>query len=137
EDRGTFRAYVGTQSDKFVEAVDGMNELLNDLPKSEKAVENSKTSLKKQLATQRISGMNIIYNYLSAQKLGNSEDLRKKTYEEVPKLECEDLQKFHEDEIKDQTYFYTIVAGKGRLDEGKLKEMGEVKRLSLEEIFGY
>src|SRR5699024_6581819 len=53
EDRGTFRAYVGTQSDKFVEAVDGMNELLNDLPKSEKAVENSKTSLKKQLATQR------------------------------------------------------------------------------------
>src|SRR5690606_8839737 len=35
--RTTFMAYVGTQSDKFISAVDAMNELLTQLPKSEEA----------------------------------------------------------------------------------------------------
>lgn len=137
DERSIFMAYVGTQSDKFPEAVDGMNELLNELPKSSKAVENAKESLRKRYASNRISGMGVLFNYLSAQKLGRDYDVRKLIYDKIPEMDFEKLEKFHAEEIKGQTYAYCIVAGEGNLDQHKLRELGEVKRLSLEEIFGY
>lgn len=35
DERYTMQAYIQTQADKFKEAVEGMNELLNELPESE------------------------------------------------------------------------------------------------------
>lgn len=137
KDRNSFMAYVGTQNDKFGDAVDGMNELLNDLPESSKAVENAKKSLRKKLATQRITGRSVLYNYLDAQRMGRDFDIRKNVYRDIEKMDYSDLDTFFRNEIKDKTFTYCIVAGEGKLDQNKLSTLGDVKLLSLEEIFGY
>lgn len=137
EDKTTFMAYVGAQSDKFGDAVDGMNELLTELPESSKSVENSIKGLRKKLATQRISGQGVIYNYLNAQKMGRDYDIRKKVYKEVENMDFSDLNNFFTEEIKEKKYTYCIVAGEGKLDQNKLNEMGKIKTLDLEKIFGY
>lgn len=137
DDRTSFMAYVGTQSDKFGEAVDAMNELLTELPESSKSVENSITGLRKKLATQRITGQSVIYNYLDAQKMGRDFDIRKNIFNDSEKMTYADLNNFFLEEIKGKPYTYCIVAGEGKLDQAKLNELGKVKTLSLEEIFGY
>lgn len=135
--RTTFRAYVGTQSDKFQDAVDGMNDLINQLPESEKAIEVAKEGLQKKLATERITEDDILFSYLNAQKMGRDFDIRKNIYESIPQMSFKNLKEFHTIEIAQKPYTYCILSGEGKIDEQSLKKIGDVKVLSLEEIFGY
>lgn len=135
--RTSFFAYVGTQADKFSEAVDGMNELLTELPKSDKAVENAKRNQIKTIASERIIGMDILNSYLSAKRMGRDYDIRKHIYNKTGDFMFEDLQTFHKNEISGKPYTYCIVADEGKLNSSKLKALGTVKTLKLEEIFGY
>lgn len=133
----SFRAYVGAQADKFGDAVDGMNDLINNLPESNKALENAKRSMIKKMASQRITGEGIIFNYLSALRMGRDYDNRKAVYDKIPTMSFSDLKEFSEKEISGKPYTYCIVSGEGALNQTKLNSLGEVKVLSLEEIFGY
>lgn len=135
--RSSFRAYVGTQSDKFPEAIKGMNELLTSLPESSKAFETARMSLRKKLATDRITDDRIIFNYLQAEKMGRNFDMRKNIYEGANTLTFSDLKKFHEKEISNKPYTYCVVAGDGKISEQELDKLGTVKVLSLADIFGY
>lgn len=137
EYRNSFTAYVGTQADKFSDAVDGMNELLNELPKSDKAVENAKKNLQKVLASDRILGRSILAHYLNDLNMGRDFDIRKNTYNTVPSMDYNNLQAFFEAEVKDKPYTYCIVAGEGKISQSKLNELGKVKVLTLEDVFGY
>ena len=137
EYRNSALAYVGTQSDKFNEAVAGMNELLNELPQSEKALENAKEGLRKSLATDRITQDEILFSYLSAERMGRDYDIRKNTYEATPKFTFTDLKSFHEKELSHKPYTYCIVANQDKLKEDDMKKLGEFKKLSLEQVFGY
>lgn len=137
EDPYSFIAYVGTQADKFNEAVNGMNELLNDLPKAEQNFINARKSLIKDLETERITKDAILLTYLQAQKKGQSEDIRKKLYEQYNNLKLDDLYNYHQQTLAKQPYTYAIIASEKRMNMDDLKKYGEVKKLSLTELFGY
>src|SRR6202008_2285274 len=55
EDPNYISSYIGTQADKILEAVDGMNELLDKMPKSDVLFETSKQSLIESISTTRIT----------------------------------------------------------------------------------
>lgn len=133
----TLTGYIGSQADKLNEAIAGMNELLNQLPESEKMLETAKVSIKKNYQTDRILQDAIIYNYLNAQDLGLTTDERKLIYEQLDKLTFKDLQKFSSTNLANKPYTYCVVASEKRIKLDDLKKYGEVKKLSLEEIFGY
>lgn len=137
EDKSLVAAYVGTQADKLKEAVGGMNELLNTLPESGVAFDNAKLSLRKSLASERISQDGILFSYLSAQKLGNSVDNRKLIYDKSATLTFNDIKNFHAKEFAGKPYTYCIVGNEKNLTQEQLSAMGTFKKLSLEEIFGY
>lgn len=136
-DKDYFTAYVGTQADKFVEATSAMNELLSQLPESEKLFNIAKTGLIKNLASERITQDGIIFNYLRAQKLNLNSDVRKLIFEKVPQLQLKDLVQFHQTEISKKPYTYCIVADQTKVNQEELKKLGKLQTLSLEEIFGY
>ncbi len=137
EYRNVALAYVGTQSDKFNDAVAAMNELLNNLPESDKALQTAKTSVQKTLATERITQDGILFSYLTAERMGRDYDIRKNTYEAVPKFTFADLKNFHQKELSAKPYTYCIVANQDKLKEEEMKKLGDFKKLTLEEIFGY
>lgn len=137
EYRNIAMAYVGTQSDKFNDAVAAMNELLNNLPESDKALQTAKTSVQKTLATERITQDGILFSYLTAERMGRDYDIRKNTYEAVPKFTFADLKNFHQKELSAKPYTYCIVANQDKLKEEEMKKLGDFKKLTLEEIFGY
>jgi predicted Zn-dependent peptidase len=130
-------AYVGCQADKMNEAIKGMNELLTDLPASEQRFELARTGFKKDLETQRITREDIIASYLSAQQKGWKGDFRKDEYAALSSLKLEDVQKMHREQISGKPYTYCVVASDKKIKLDDLKSIGEVKTLSLEELFGY
>ncbi len=130
-------AYVGCQSDKFNESVVAMNELLNDLPNVVENIKSAKVGIIKDIETERITQDGIIFNYLAAQRKGLTEDIRKMIYANVNKIGYDELKAFHTKYLADKAYTYCIVASEKKLPEDVMKKYGEVKKLSLEEIFGY
>ncbi len=130
-------AYVGSQSDKFNEAVIGMNEMLTTLPEVQSNLDNAKIGLKKDIETQRITQDEIILNYLAAQRKGLNEDIRKKTYAAADKIGFKELKSFYNTNLAGKPYTYCIVASEAKIKMDDMKKFGEVKKLSPEEIFGY
>lgn len=129
--------YVGSQADKFNDATVAMNELLTKMPELPKNLELAKNQVKKDIQTERITQDGIIYNYLNAKNLGLTDDIRKKMYETVDKITMADVKKFHQNYFSGKPYTYAIVASEKRVSMDDMKKLGEVKKLSLEEIFGY
>jgi predicted Zn-dependent peptidase len=130
-------AYVGCQADKFSESVVAMNELLNDLPNVAENIKAARAGIKKDIETERITQDGIIFNYLAAQRKGLTEDIRKKTYTAVDKIDYNVLKAFHTANLANKPYTYCVVASEKKLPAETISKYGEVKKLSLETIFGY
>ena len=137
EDPFSFLAYVGTQADKLNDAIVGMNELLTDLPKNEQSLSDAKKSMMKDLETERINNDNIIFTYLAYKKKGIDYDLRKDIYTQANKLTFDDLKQLHATSISGKPFTYTVVGSDKKIKMEDLKKYGEVKRLNLDELFGY
>lgn len=137
ENHGMVGAYIGTQSDKFKDAVGGMNELLNELPESKVGLESVRTNLLKSLASERVTGAGILSSYLAAQRRGLTGDSRKLIFEKLPQLTFTDLKAFHAENISHKPYIYCIVGDEKDLNERIISGLGSVQKLSLNEIFGY
>ncbi len=137
EDNYTFTGYVGSQADKMNEAIVSMNELLADLPKTEQNFVYAIKSEKKDIETQRITKDGIIFNYLNAKKRGLTEDIRKSMYADLDKLTIADLAAYHQEKFKNQPLTYTVIASEKRIKLDDLKKYGEVKKLNVDDLFGY
>ena len=130
-------AYIGTQSDKLKEAMIGMDELLTDLPEVEANLENSKDAIIQKIRTERITKDKVLFNYESAKRLGSEADSREEIFNNIEKFTMEDLQNFHQEYINGNEYTILVLGSKGELNLDALKEYGEVKFLTLEDVFGY
>lgn len=132
-----FYAYVGTQADKQAEAMDAMQKLLSDFPKSENGLEVARKSILNQIESERINKTGILFNYLNAQRLGVDYDLRKTTYEKAQTFTMDDVRNFQETYIKGKPFNVVLIGSKDKIDFKSLKKYGEVRQLTLDEIFGY
>lgn len=130
-------AYVGSQADKMTDAVKAMNELLNDLPESDKSFEASKGNALNAIETDRITKDDIIFKYLADQKLGIDHDSRVETYNNLKPLTFADIKAFHANNVANKPYNYCIVASEKKVKLEDMQKFGNVTKLSLEQIFGY
>ncbi|RFZ82131.1 insulinase family protein [Mucilaginibacter terrenus] len=133
----TFVAYVGTQADKMNDAIKAMNELLNNMPESEKGLLAARDNVRKSIETERVTQDDILFNYLDAKQKGLNYDIRKNTFAASSKLSLADVKAFHDTELKDKPYTYCIVASEKRVSEEDLKKYGSVSKPDLKTIFGY
>ena len=137
EDDYTFVGYVGSQADKMNDAINGMNELLKEMPKTEQNFVNAVKSQKKDIETQRITKDAIIFSYLNAKKKGLSEDVRKTVYTELDKLTLADIAAYHQQQFQNQPFTYTVIASEKKINVDDLKKYGEVKKVNVDDLFGY
>ena len=136
-DQFSILSFVGTQSDKFSDAVNAMDELHTTLPLSEKLFETAKISLKNSISTSRITKSAILFSYLKASKQGIDYDIRAKTYSNINNFTLDDLKAFHSKYYSNKAFTYSILGDKNKISPKDLEKIGTVKNLSLEELFGY
>lgn len=130
-------SYIGSQADKLGEAMKGLSDLLNEMPKAESSFSASKEMILQEMRTQRINRAQILFNYLEAQELGLKGDIRKDIYEKVQQYSFDDIRQFHESYIKGKPATVLVLGKKQSLDTNVLASFGKVKFLTLEELFGY
>lgn len=133
----TLVAYVGSQADKMNDAVNGMNELLNDLPRTDKAFDASKYNALNSIETSRITNGDIIGAYFADKKLGFDHDSRIDEYAGLKPLSFADIKTFHENNVANKAYNYCIVASEKNVKMEDMAKFGTVTKLTLEQIFGY
>ncbi|NDV68237.1 pitrilysin family protein [Dysgonomonas sp. 25] len=129
--------YIGTQTDKMTDATDAFNEILNNLPQSEKAFDIAKENIITRIRTERVLREDILWSYMNAKKWNRTEDTRKAVFEKVPTLTLGDVTKFQEEYIKNKPLTYSILGNTKDINMGALNKIGKVTMLKQDEIFGY
>jgi len=130
-------SYIGTQSDKLPEALEGMRKLMTDLPKSAKLFASAKKGILQDKTTNRLTRTEILFNYEDALKLGHHHDIRKDIYRDVPAMSLDDVANFHRKHFHDKKQVMLVLGKKSNLDMETLQKYGTVRELTLKEVFGY
>ena len=126
-----------SQNDKMMDCIHTFNDIINNIPQSEKAFELAKQALEKRLAAARTTKMGIINSYLSAKRLGIDYDINEKVYNALPTLKMTDIVKFEQENMARKPYRYLILGDEKNLDIKALEKIAPVKRVTTEQIFGY
>ena len=130
-------ANVITQNDKLMDALDAYEELFDDMPQAEANFKLAKDALLAGSRTARTTKMGIINSYLNCERMGWKEPLGKQNFQAYQKLTMRDLVNFQQQQIKGQKKFYLILGKESDMDFNALSKFGKVKKLSLDEVFGY
>ena len=132
-----YRTFIATQNDKMLDAMAAFDQIINDMPQSEKAFELAKEALITRLRTDRITKSDVLWTYLNAQDLGLNSDSRKQLFEEAQVMTLPQISDFQNKWVKDRAYTICILGDEKDLDLKGLEKYGPIQRLSKEQLFGY
>jgi predicted Zn-dependent peptidase len=130
-------AYIGTQANKLKDAVDAMQNLMNNMPEAEGQFNAAKDAALKKIESERIVGASIFWNYEALKDRGLNYDIRKDVYEKVPAIQMANLKTFFEENIKGKKYTYLVLGNKNSVDKKVLQTLGRYEELSLQKVFNY
>ena len=137
DDTNIFFTNIITQNDKMTECLNVFDDIVENMPQSEQAFQLAKDAVLKRLASERILRENILYYYMRMRDLGIDHDANRDIYEKVKDMTLGDLADFHDKQIKGRTYRYMILGDEKELDMQKLQSLGPIRRVTLQDIFGY
>ena len=133
----SFFTHIITQNDKMMDCVKQFHEILDNMPQSEAAFQIAKDAAMKQIASQRTTKFSVLNAYLNAQRLGLNYDIYEKIYNLLPSLKLQDIVDFEKQDMSNKPYRYVILGDEKELDIKALEQIAPIRRLTLEEIFGY
>lgn len=139
-DRGKsnyIQAYVGTQADKMVSAIEAFREMLKQMTSSEKSFELSKEYVLNNMRSDRITKSDIFWTYMFYKDLGIDYDLRKPTFEAIQKMDLKDMQDYFDKHIQPANYSILLIGKKDKIDFKYLNSIAKVEEIPLEALFGY
>ena len=137
DEKEYYQAFIITQNDKMVDALNQFHVILNEMPASEAAFNIAKEATTKQLASLRTTKYSVINAYIRAMRKGIDYDLNEKVYNALPDMKLQDIVDFEKVQMANKTCRYIILGDEKELDMQFLEKLGPVKRLTIEEIFGY
>ena len=133
----SFNTSIITQNDKMMDCIGQFREIIDQFPQSEAAFQIAKDALTKQMASQRTTKFSVIVAYLNAMRQGFDFDVNKKIFEDLQNITLKDLATFEQERMAGKTGRYLILGNEKELDMQALGEIGPIRRISLEEVFGY
>ena len=128
-------SYIGTQADKLKEAMNGMLDLLDNIPRSSNLFSNSKESLTKSIESSRITKGDVISAYLQMKEFDRDYSMREKVYNFSKNASLDDVINFHNQYIKNKPKAFLLIGAKDKIDFKELSIHGKIVELSLDDIF--
>ncbi len=132
-------AVIATQNDKLIDAMNAFNDLFDNMPVAEANFKLAQDAAISGIRTERTTKFSIINDYLYYEKMGY--DMKKSQeqilFETYPTLTMQNLIDFNHKYLKGQKKCYMVLGRESDMDFNALAKFGKVKKLSLEDIFGY
>ena len=121
----------------MTDCITHFNEILNEMPASETAFQIAKDAVTKRLVSGRTTKTGIFFAYLNAQKLGLDISTNELIYKNLAKVTLQDIVNFEKANMANKPYRYIILGDEKELDMKSLEKIGPIKRLTIEEVFGF
>jgi predicted Zn-dependent peptidase len=137
EDPVYYMTYIATQNDKMIDALTAFDDIINNMPVSEKAFGIAKEAIISRLRTERITPSMILDYYEDMEDLGLTEDSRKNLFEVMQNLTLDDVFAYQQEHVKGRKYITCILGRESDLDMKSLESWGKIVRLTSGDIFGY
>ena len=129
--------YIGSQADKYEEALAAMLEIFQELPYDSLKFAQAKTAIAQQYATERIGEQALLGSYLADQKLGYSYDRRKDVYEALDELSFEKVAFFFKNHFTKNNFRIAIIGNSKAFDKSTLSKFGTVRWIETKDLFPY
>ncbi len=135
----TNAAIIATQNDKLIDAMNAFNELFDQMPEAPANFQMAKDAQISAIRTARTTKMGIINSYLYYERMGFNpkKNHAKMLFEAYPNVTMQDIVNFNHKYIRGQKKVYMCLGKEADMDFNALAKFGKVKKLKLEDIFGY
>lgn len=130
-----FIGYVGTQSDKTIDAIKIYDDLLKNMPKKDTRIDMIKNYLKLSTISNKPTFREIPDYILKNQIKGFDIDPREYKLGKYNDLTFDDIFSFYENNIKNSNICYIIVGDKKNIDTKELENFGKLFVLKEKELF--
>lgn len=128
---------IGTQADKLSDAMAGMTELLTNLPQNQANLDNAIKSLKAKLESERDDRKELIMDQIAYERVGETKSTDPLLYSRLSNYKMADLVAFHKAHIAGKNRTVIMIGNTAKVDMKALAKYGEVKVLTLQDVFGY
>ena len=133
----SYYAFIATQNDKMQKAVEAFDDIINNMPESEKAFGIAKEALVSRLRTERTVKDGVLWSYLRARDLGLDAPRDKQIFEKVQSMTLDDVKPPSRSGSKAANTSTAFWATFRTSISTTLKTLGPIQTVSQEEIFGY
>jgi predicted Zn-dependent peptidase len=131
-----FMGYVGTQSDKVIDALDVYQSLLDSMPQNGENIENIRTILRQSMLSNHPTFRTKSQRMTDWMRLGYQIDPATLQIRRVQKLKFEDIVAFYEKYVKGQPVKVLVMGDPKMIDQKALKaRYGKVNKLSAGKLF--
>ncbi len=137
DDPEYFFTHIITQNDKMMDCVRQFHQILDTIPQSEAAFGIAKEALTKRLASQRTTKFGLINAWIVARQRGIDYDENERIYQALPNVTLADIVRFEQENMAHKPYRYIILGNERDLDIAALQQIGPIRRLTTNEIFGF
>ena len=129
--------YAGTQVNKLNDLLNVAVSLTRNIDSMKSVFNEAKADQLKRYQRERVTGTNIFYNYETFKKQGIYRDYRENMYNEILKMDFEDIKRFFKENIAGRNSTIVIVGDKKEIDLKALEHYGEVIEVDSKSLFNY
>ncbi len=130
-----FTGYVGTQADKTLEAMQVFNDLIRNMPQKEDRMDMIKSKLSLSLMANRPHFRDLSNTILSWKLKGYKEDPGKLKIPAYQNMEFNDIVKFYNNNIKNNSLVFAIVGNEEQINTNEFSKYGKVNFIEEDDLF--
>ncbi|MDR0796217.1 MAG: insulinase family protein [Tannerella sp.] len=130
-----FIAYLSTQCDKTVDALDVLNSLIHKMPRYPEKIESAIHSAINHTNNNYPTFRDLSAKIDSCKREGYTEDPNLKLLDDFEKMQMEDVVRFYETNVKGRNLVYVIVGNSRKMDMRKLASFGDVIRVRKKDFY--
>lgn len=129
--------YIGTQADKYLEALNAMLELFDSIPADTMRFERAKNAILKDIVSQRIPEFGAINKYYKYQEMGWPANYLDLLYSQIEDVTLAEMMRYFNAKMSEKRFHIGISGPKSIIDLKELENYGEVIELEPRELFPY
>ncbi len=128
---------VQTEEEQQAEALEAFVGLIDDLPQSPERFAEARDAQINSIRTSRLGFRQLLGAVRMWELQGVTIDPRAWRFEKIQQAELAHVLEFHGDHVGGRPKLVTVVGDLSKMDLAVLEELGAVRRVEIEEIFGY
>lgn len=132
---GEFVTMLSTQSDKTLDALEVMNNLIHEMPEKEERISAVKQSIMNQVNNDFPSFRELSEKIAGYKRSGFDADPSESLLKDIAEMDMKDIIRFYRHNVRLKPVVYVIVGNAGRIDMKELKKYGDIMWLRKKDVY--